>query len=1306
MKLHRLIYPFAALSFLLSASVFAAAPDKTAPSVPTGLAASNLSGTGFTLTWNASTDNVGVTGYEVFLNAVSQGTVTTTSKTFTSLQAGTTYSATVRARDAAGNWSAQSAPLAVTPINDVTPPSVPTNLGATLISSSGFTVTWAASTDNVGVTAYEVFLQGISRGTVATTSMALSGLVANSTYSVTVRARDGAGNWSAQSTPLSVTTLVDTTPPVATPTLSGGSPSSAFLRADGKVYVWGFNYYGEFGNGTKTQNSAPTYISAWGTVKQVATGDGTVMVLRTDGTVWSAGQGGFGELGNGKAADSSVPVQASGLTGGASIAAGGYAAYAIKTDGTLWAWGYNGYGQLGDGTTTNRSAPVRVLNLTNVAAVSGGSVSCLALTADGKVWAWGANFVTSGNTLTATQVQGLPTIQKIVSGGGFALALDTTGRVWSWGANYLGDGTPNSRATPAVLSGLPTIKAIYSGPRSETAIVVATDDTAYVWGRNDFGQARPPASAQVLSPVPFAELGTILSASTAATAGYAIQSNGLLRSWGGFTGDSVLPGGNAADPRLGDASVPIGTVPVPLHTMTNFAKIAVGGAHGLLVDKTNALWSFGVNTSGQLGDGTTTEHMQPKRVTSLSGVSQARASGGVSAAVMSDGKLWMWGDNRNATLGDGTLVDRSTPIQVTGLPATVRSVDMVLQTLAVLSNGEVWGWGSDTYGQVGAAMPPLGYVSAPVKVNGITGATAVAAGPTHSIALLSNGTVMQWGSVTGGFTPTAVSRLSGVQKIAAGQGFSLALLTTGTISAWGDNTSGQLGIGNTTSTTRPTQVVGLTGIIDIAASSYHSIALKNDGTVWIWGDGITTPIRLGTIADAAAISAGASFAVVRADTRAWISGYSLVTSRAQSLDNMLHQIANVRLAATVDDSDGDGLPDAWEMANFGSLSQGGAVDSDSDGVSNVQEYVLSATPNAIDSDADGVPDWLDAFPNDYYNGALPTLTILSGDNQKAQPSTFDSLPLDVAVWTPDGSAPYVNAPIAFNVTQGGGLISLATSGSPLASSISLLTDVDGTAKVYFKQPTTAGVISTITATAGQKLVAFTSTSITAIVDTDGDGMPDDWETSHGLNPQVNDANLDPDGDGITNLQEYQLGSDPQDYYNNVLPTLTSLVVNNLPGTQGQVSVRITRTSDGTPLLNSPATFNVTNGNSPIAATPGGTLAATQSVRADSQGVATVFLGEILYAPETILVTVNSGSQQRQLTLLLSAPLTDDADGNGLPDWWEVKYFGHTGVSPTADPDVDGASNAQEYQRGTSPIVANPVSNDAAAALKLYTPLSR
>uniref|UniRef100_UPI00405759EB fibronectin type III domain-containing protein n=1 Tax=Candidatus Electronema sp. TaxID=2698783 RepID=UPI00405759EB len=201
--------------------------DIQAPSVPGGLNAANLIQTSFTLNWTPSNDNVGVTGYEVFRDGTRIGTPTGNSLNVAGLAASTTYSMTVRARDAAGNFSQPSAALRVTtpPGADTQAPTVPTALRSSNISPTGFTVSWTVSTDNVGVVSYEVLVNGASRDTVnhPATSLNITGLAPSTNYSVAVRARDAAGNVSGSSGPINVTTPPlpgDVTPPSAPSNLS------------------------------------------------------------------------------------------------------------------------------------------------------------------------------------------------------------------------------------------------------------------------------------------------------------------------------------------------------------------------------------------------------------------------------------------------------------------------------------------------------------------------------------------------------------------------------------------------------------------------------------------------------------------------------------------------------------------------------------------------------------------------------------------------------------------------------------------------------------------------------------------------------------------------------------------------------------------------------------------------------------------------------------------------------------------------------------------------------------------------------
>lgn len=236
--------------------------DTTPPSVPAGLNANATSSSQINLSWTGSTDNVAVTGYQVercqgasCTNFSLLTTVTGTSHNDTSLAPSTTYRYRVRATDAAGNLSGYSGIATATTQGtpDTTAPSVPTGLNGSGTSTSQISLSWTASTDNVAVTGYKVFRNGVQVGTSATASFQDSSLTVNTSYSYTVSAYDAANNNSAQSAGVDVSTLPDTTAPSVPTNLSAQvvSPTQITLSwnlSTDNVGVAGYKIYrdGEF----------------------------------------------------------------------------------------------------------------------------------------------------------------------------------------------------------------------------------------------------------------------------------------------------------------------------------------------------------------------------------------------------------------------------------------------------------------------------------------------------------------------------------------------------------------------------------------------------------------------------------------------------------------------------------------------------------------------------------------------------------------------------------------------------------------------------------------------------------------------------------------------------------------------------------------------------------------------------------------------------------------------------------------------------------------------------------------------------
>jgi len=238
--------------------------DTQAPSAPSNLAAPSTTSSSISLSWSPSTDNVGVNGYQVLRapgtsggTFAQVGTSTTPSFTDAGLTAGTTFRYQVRATDAAGNVSAVSNTVTAATQNgggDITPPTAPANLTATGTTSTSISLSWSPSTDNVGVTGYQILrAPGTSGGTFAqvgtstTTSFTNTGLTASTTFRYQVRATDAAGSLSAVSNTVTATTQGGGT--------GGGCAAAATLQTQ-----WPTGYVFE---PVRVTNTGSATINAW-----------------------------------------------------------------------------------------------------------------------------------------------------------------------------------------------------------------------------------------------------------------------------------------------------------------------------------------------------------------------------------------------------------------------------------------------------------------------------------------------------------------------------------------------------------------------------------------------------------------------------------------------------------------------------------------------------------------------------------------------------------------------------------------------------------------------------------------------------------------------------------------------------------------------------------------------------------------------------------------------------------------------------------------------------------------------------------
>ena len=247
--------------------------DSLPPSAPLAVAVTSATATGVSLSWPASSDNIGVAGYDVYLNGTGAGTSTTTSYSVSGLACGTTYFFSIDAFDAAGNRSGQTsvngstAPCSST---DLVAPVVPSGLSATAATTASVSLSWSASTDNVGVTGYTTYANGSKAGTGTATSYVVSGLACGTSYSFAVDAYDAAGNHSSRSNTVNASTSTCPPPPTGGAGLylspSGSDSGSCTQAAPCKTFDRAFhlasagtNVYlvsGDYGRQSLTYNAS------------------------------------------------------------------------------------------------------------------------------------------------------------------------------------------------------------------------------------------------------------------------------------------------------------------------------------------------------------------------------------------------------------------------------------------------------------------------------------------------------------------------------------------------------------------------------------------------------------------------------------------------------------------------------------------------------------------------------------------------------------------------------------------------------------------------------------------------------------------------------------------------------------------------------------------------------------------------------------------------------------------------------------------------------------------------------------------
>lgn len=508
---------------------------------------------------------------------------------------------------------------------------------------------------------------------------------------------------------------------------------------------------------------------------------------------------------------------------------------AIKNDGSMYCWGANSQGQLGDNTSgPNKSTPVLVTSLSSgaVSATTGGSHTC-AIKTDDTLWCWGlgsSGQLGLGSTSTKIvpfQVAG--SFKKVAAGNTFTCAIKTDDTLWCWGSNSyreLGDGSASTYVTsPVQVSGVDTYLDVFAGYRHACGITMA--NVLKCWGDNGYAQASASGS-----PSSYIAIPTTVDAGVT----YSKLSLGQNHSCGITTGGVLKCWGLNSAGQLGDGTVADKYSPTVIIS-SNVTDIAVGTYHGCAINA-GTLQCWGANMYGQLGNGSTSTSLTPSTVGGS--IDSVAAGMNHTCAVLSDGSMKCWGHNLYSQIGTGKEDVVKTMSLVETAYAEVSQSEN--HACGLTTSGAVRCWGANSYGQVGDGTQHTR--SSPVLIipNNVA---QIATGAYGSCAVLTNGKLQCWGyningrlgdGTSGNFRlrPTDIIG-SGVAKVAMGPDSTCALMTDSSVKCWGSNsTYGKVGNGSTAVQLTPAQVIAANAT-QVAVGGTHACAIVS-GTVYCWGD--------------------------------------------------------------------------------------------------------------------------------------------------------------------------------------------------------------------------------------------------------------------------------------------------------------------------------------------------------------------------------------------------------------------------------------------------------------------------------------
>ncbi len=371
-----------------------------------------------------------------------------------------------------------------------------------------------------------------------------------------------------------------------------------------------------------------------------------------------------------------------------------------------------------------------------------------------------------------------------------------------------------------------------------------------VLGLLTLGMAAPSAMAAEVEPevIAFSNFD-ITSVNSGETNTCVVLADGTALCWGSNT-----------DGQLGDGTTNSSVAPVAVAGLSNIVGIGSGRGHTCAAVSDQTIKCWGDNEFGQLGNGSNADSLTPVTVSGISTAVEVAVGQDHTCARLSDGSVKCWGNNGNGRLGngdpvDGTPVNSNVPVDAVGITTATKISAGFSHSCALLSDGTAACWGNDHAGQLGRGAGIIGVSLTPVIVDGLTGASDISVGAWHSCAVVS-GSVKCWGlnadlqlGVDGlghSGVPLAVAGVTSAEEVSAGTHHTCVRLSDGHVNCWGLNFDGRLGNADTNASASPVVVIGMTTATQISSGSRHTCALQSDDSVRCWGSNVEGQLGNGT----------------------------------------------------------------------------------------------------------------------------------------------------------------------------------------------------------------------------------------------------------------------------------------------------------------------------------------------------------------------------------------------------------------------------------------------------------------------------